>query len=157
MPLVIEDDDLEVFAVSVTDELQVIGTDVAIEAQPIEPSLDWSEGEAAEIIDYILTVAALEHVEVTTGTAREIVVALAAPQDVGRTRCDIRIIEIARGTQPIDNLQRHPGTVPDDPIGKDDGIDAGLELGAVEKVVIEFAEKLILDTNRVAAVAELQE
>ena len=85
MPLVIEDDDLEVFAVSVTDEFQVIGPDVAIEAQPIKASLDRTEGEAAEIIDYILAGAALEHVEVTTGAAREIVVALAAPQDVGRT------------------------------------------------------------------------
>ena len=157
VPLVIEDNDLEVIAVPITDQLEVIGTDITIETQPIEPSLDRPEGECAEFIDHILAVAALEDIEVATGTARQIIVTLAAPQDVGRPRGDIRIIEITSSTRPIDNFQCHPGTVPDDPIGKDDRIDARLKLGSVGQVVIEFAEKLVLNANRVAAIAELQD
>ena len=84
MPLVIEDDDLEVFAVPITYQLEVIGTDITIETQPIEPGLDRPEGEHAEFIDHILAVAALVHIKVATGAARQIIVTLAAPQDVGR-------------------------------------------------------------------------
>ncbi len=148
---VISDGDLEVGARPVAGELQVLGADVAAEAQEIEPRLDRTEREAAALVDHVLTVAALEDVDVPAGPARHEVVVLAAPQYVAGTRPDQVVAVRSRRTLLVDHLHRHAEAVPDHSVGKDDGVDAALELLARAGVVVELAEDLVDQQDGVGA------
>ena len=88
--------------------------------------------------------------------AGQVVVALAAGEDIGLARAVIGVIRIPR----VGDLDRHLQAVPHRAVGEGDGGDTrlvALDRGAHDHEIVQLAEELVRDTQHVVAIPEGQD
>ncbi len=157
LAVVVEEDDLQIWAFAVADQLQIFDLDAVLEAEDVDAGLDRPEREIAEVVDDVLSVAGLEDIDVPAGAAAHVIVALAPPEDVGRTRAHQIVVELSGGALPVEHLHRHAETVPGHAVREHDGADAGIDPLAVAEELVVLAEELVGQANGVGAATDLQD
>ena len=146
---IVQHRDKQVFAGTIAGQADVVFGNRVAEIQKVEPGLDRPEREIAKVVDDVMAIARTENIGVTTGATTHIVIAGAAEQHITRPGSIVGVDLTGIGAFEIHNRKGHAEPVPDDTIGKDDFFDTGVQARAILKKGVQFAQKLILQANKI--------
>ena len=155
--VLVEDGDEQVLALPVAGQAQAILGDVAAEHQEVHAGLHRTEGEAAQVVDDVVAVAFAEDVGVAARAAAQVIVALAAEQDVARARADIRVRLVQLRAFEIDHGEGQAIAVPHRAVGEHHRVHARLHLLPGVDIAVFLTQELVLDADVVGAVIVIEE